>query len=249
MSIPSTNNKGPIWFFWWQGEATMPPIVKKCYSLARLHAPEGHQVILLTEMNYYQYANIPDYIIDKVKSKIITLTHFSDILRMTLLAEHGGLWMDATLYTAVDIPEKLFEQDFFSVRTPDDGQWVSKCLWTGFFIGGVKGHPLFCFMRQLFFDYWREHNELLDYFLIDLGIRMAYDNISQIKQSIDNGVWKTDILFYPQNHIDKQIEETVYDSIVKEWGFFKMTYRDYFGKLMIKNERCQYTWYGYMLEH
>ena len=245
--ISTERNDGPIWFFWWQGEETMPPIVKKCYELANQHAPEGHPVILLTEKNYLQYTTIPTYIINKVEEKTISLTHFSDILRVSLLAENGGLWMDATLYTAGDIPQRLFEQQFFSVRTPDDGQWVSRCLWTGFFMGGVKNHPLFLFMQQLFFDYWRNHNELLDYFLIDLGILMAYDNIPAIKKSIDDGVWYTDKLFLPQNNIAKPFDAVLYQSILKEWHFFKMTYRDYFGKLQMFNQDGEETFYGHML--
>lgn len=247
--VPSAQNNGPIWIFWWQGETSMPPMVKKCYELAKVHAPQNHPVVLLTKENYKQHVTIPKHIIDKVKSKTITLTHFSDIVRVSLLYEHGGLWMDATLYSAGAFPERLFEQSFFSVRTPDDGQWVSRCLWTGFFMGGIKGHPLFGFMRQLFFDYWKEHDELLDYFLIDLGIAMAYDNIPQIKQSVDDGVWNTDKLFVPEKNITKPIDIARYQSIIAEWPFFKMTYRDYFGKLMIKNPEGQYTWYGYMLTH
>lgn len=235
--------------FWWQGIDTMPPIVRKCYDLAVLHAPKNNQVILLTEANYKDYAHIPQYIVEKVKTGVITLTHFSDILRVSLLYEHGGLWMDATLYSADYIPERIFTQSFFSVRTPKEGDWVSRCLWTGFFMGGVKGHPLFGFVRDLFFSYWKEHDELLDYFLIDLGIVMAYDNIPQIKKSIDSGVWKTDKLFIPQSNIDKIIDLNRYHEILKEWSFFKMTYRDFFGKLIADKQNGQYTWYGYMLSH
>lgn len=247
--IPQGKNDGPIWMFWWQGEESMPPIVKKCYDLAVAHAPEGHPVILLTKQNYKEYTDIPTYIIDKVSRHVISLTHFSDILRMSLLFKHGGLWMDATMYAASDIPQTIFEKPFFSVRTPNDGQWVSRCLWTGFFIGGIKEHPLFGFLRELFFDYWKDHDELLDYFLIDVGIVMAYDNLPQVKKSVDNGVWHTDKLFFPQNHIDQPIDIQAYQRLVKEWPFFKMTYRGYFGKLMVKNDKGEYTWYGYMLTH
>ena len=249
LDIPTEPNDGHIWMFWWQGENSMPPIVQKCYQLANVHAPKDHPVILVTKQNIQKYVSIPNYILEKVQRNIISLTHFSDILRMSLLWQYGGLWMDATMYTASDIPEKVFSNAFFSVRTPMDGEWVSRCLWTGFFMGGVKGHPLFGFVRQLFYDYWRNHNELLDYFLIDLGIVLAYDHITQIKKSVDDGVWFTDKLFYPQNHIDKPMDLQLYKSIVKEWPFFKMTYRDYFGKLVIRNEQGEYTWYGYMLTH
>lgn len=247
--IPVGKNDGPIWMFWWQGLDAMPPIVRKCYDLACAHAPENHPVILLTQQNYSQNVHIPEFILEKVKSGVITLTHFSDILRMSLLYEHGGLWMDATLYTAGKIPEKVFEQGFFSVRTPKEGDWVSRCLWSGFFMGGVKGHPLFGFVQQLFFDYWKDHDELLDYFLIDLAIVMAYDHIPQIQKSIDEGVWKTDKLFVPQSNIDRFIDVNRYHEILKEWTFFKMTYRDYFGKLISEKQNGQYTWYGYMLSH
>lgn len=248
-TISIDKNDGPIWMFWWQGIHAMPPIVRKCYDLASHHAPKAHPVVLLTEQNYDKYVNVPEYIVRKVKSGIITLTHFSDILRMSLLYEHGGLWMDATLYSADIIPENIFNQEFFSVRTPYEGDWVSRCLWTGFFIGGVKAHPLFGFVRQLFFDYWKDHDELLDYFLIDLAIVMAYDNIPNIQKSIDGGVWKTDKLFIPQSNIDKFIDVNQYNELLKEWTFFKMTYRDYFGKLIAEKQNGKYTWYGYMLSH
>lgn len=247
--LPTRKNDGPIWMFWWQGVESMPPIVRKCYDLAVAHAPQAHPVVLLTKDNFTDYVQIPEYILKKVELGVITLTHFSDILRMALLYEHGGLWMDATLYSAATIPEKIFSKVFFSVRTPKEGDWVSRCLWTGFFIGGVKGHPLFGFVRQLFFDYWKDHDELLDYFLIDVAIVMAYDNIPQIRKSIDEGVWKTDKLYVPQSNIDKLIDIERYQEILNGWTFFKMTYRDYFGKLIADKQNGQYTWYGYMLSH
>ena len=68
-------------------------------SLLQRHAPvfrrtPGHSI---TEKNYKDYVNMPDYIIRKQQSGEIDLTHFSDILRMMLLARHGGIWMDSTL--------------------------------------------------------------------------------------------------------------------------------------------------------
>ncbi len=246
--IPQIANDGPIWMFWWQGEEAMPPIVQKCYMLAKKNAPVDHTIVLLTEKNYREYVDIPSYIIEKVRNKQITLTHFSDILRVSLLAEYGGLWMDATMFTTGPIPLEFFKKDFFSIRTPDDGQWVSRCLWTGFFMGGVKGHPLFQFMRDLFFDYWKEHTELLDYFLIDVGIVMAYDNIPLIRQSVDRGVWNTDQLFFLQKNISKPFNQEQFDHVLAQWSFFKVTYRDYFGKLVPYNEKGEETFYGYLLK-
>ena len=76
----------PIWTCWWQGEEAMPDIVRACYNAMRLHA-DNHPVILITEKNYKEYVDMPEYIIRKLKDGTIDLTHFSDILRMMLLQE------------------------------------------------------------------------------------------------------------------------------------------------------------------
>lgn len=240
-------NAGPVWVFWWQGEEAMPPVVAKCLALARAHAPEGHPVVLLTERNYREWADIPAHIVEKVRRGVITLTHFSDILRMTLLAARGGLWMDATLYTAAPIPPRLFAQGLFTVRTPDDGQWVSRCRWTGFLMGGAAGHPLFGLVRDLFLEYWREHETLVDYFLIDVAIALAYEGLPQVRRSIDEGAWPTDLLFVPQASIALKADAARFEAMAARWPFYKMTYRDWFGPLTPRDAAGDITWYGYML--
>ena len=62
----------------------MPDIVKVCYASAKHHAGQ-HPVILITEQNYQEYATMPDYILQKVKNHEISLTHFSDMLRIICL--------------------------------------------------------------------------------------------------------------------------------------------------------------------
>ena len=74
----------------------MPPVVKACYA-AMKRCAGSHPIILVTQHNFADYVTIPDYIMEKQSRGIIDLTHFSDILRMMLLREHGGIWMDSTL--------------------------------------------------------------------------------------------------------------------------------------------------------
>ena len=95
-----TCEKTYIWVMWWQGESAMPPIVKACYSSIK-RAAKDYEVVLITEENWKQYVEIPQYIIDKVDCKKITLTHFSDIVRVALLKRWGGLWIDATVYADI----------------------------------------------------------------------------------------------------------------------------------------------------
>ena len=79
-----------------------PELVQACY--ARLVSPHPGQVHLLHQDNLAEYVSIPDYIMQKVKKGQITYTHFSDIVRVNLLAEYGGIWIDSTCWCAQPIP-------------------------------------------------------------------------------------------------------------------------------------------------
>jgi hypothetical protein len=92
----------------------MPPIVQSCFQSLCSHAG-NHLVHLITQENISKYVTIPDYILRKVQEGKISFTHFSDILRMCLLYEHGGLWIDATVYVSQPIPEKVFQEPLFTV--------------------------------------------------------------------------------------------------------------------------------------
>lgn len=95
----------PIWICWWQGKDTMPDIAKACYNSVLMHA-DSYPVILITEKNYQEYVSLPSFIMEKQQSGEIDLTHSSDILRMLLLQQYAGVWMDSTVL----IPAKGLNQ-------------------------------------------------------------------------------------------------------------------------------------------
>ena len=65
----------------------MPVLIKACYKqLTSLN----DNVILVTKQNLHEYVDIPREIYYKVESGKLTWAHFSDIIRTTLLAQHGG---------------------------------------------------------------------------------------------------------------------------------------------------------------
>lgn len=100
----------PVWVCWWQGESSMPEIVQICYQSLRKHT--SHPIHLITKDSIGQYLQLPDFIEEKVQKGRITLTHLSDILRMALLAQYGGLWIDATVYVSQAIQEDIFHPPF-----------------------------------------------------------------------------------------------------------------------------------------
>ncbi len=77
-----------IWVCWWQGLDLAPAIVKSCVKSIEENSA-GHRVIILTDDNYKDYVNIPDWVQEKKNKGIISRTNYSDLLRLSLLAEHG----------------------------------------------------------------------------------------------------------------------------------------------------------------
>lgn len=211
-----------IWICWWQGEEFLDELTSSCIHSIRKHA-NGHEVVLITKSNYSDYVNIPSYIMDKFDNGIITFTQFSDILRMTLLNNHGGLWLDATMLVVKDIPEEVFESRLFTRKGVKYGFYVSNCLWTGFFMAGSAHSILFDYMNKMFFEYWKRENLLIDYYLIDYLIRLGYDNISAIRELIDWNPFNNPELHSLERFMNLAYDENIYARLISNTSFFKLS--------------------------
>lgn len=163
-SIQPTNKT--IWIFWWQGIEDAPEIVKICYQSVVEHMKEW-KVILLTENNYKHYTNIPDFIMEKVSKGTITLTHFSDILRLDLLIRRGGLWLDATvLCTNGDIPHVIIQSSLFVYQTQKPGADGHASLLSSWCMWAKRENHILKATQSLLYTYWRRYNFMTDYFLL-----------------------------------------------------------------------------------
>ena len=79
---------------------------------------KNRKIILLTKNNLNQYVSLPRCIIKKYNLGIITHTHFSDVVRVALLCEHGGTWIDSTVLLTGEIPKKFLEAPLFMFSLP-----------------------------------------------------------------------------------------------------------------------------------
>ena len=50
------------------------------------------------------YINMPDYLNEKLKSGVLPLAIYTDLMRVALLEHYGGTWMDATILLTDEIP-------------------------------------------------------------------------------------------------------------------------------------------------
>ena len=214
-----------IWVFWWQGEESMPELVKGCYSQLCTY---NSDVLLITKDNINQYCQIPQYINERLKAGSISFTHFSDIVRVTLLAEHGGMWLDSTCWITGEIPADVKRLPFITPKTLNapNFPWWSNSRWCGWCTGTVfVNNPLFVFTRDFFFTFYSKNSNIPFYLLIDYLYDYAYRNIPEIKQMVDaipeNNVKRGQLHFM----LNKPWNQQEYEQLVKNNWVFKLSYK------------------------
>jgi len=236
-----------IWVCWWDGIDAMPPIVKACYNSVLKHA-DGFKVILITKENLNDFLSVPDYIIKKFNKKMISITHFTDIIRMSLLRNHGGFWVDATVLITGDIDfdnTSFFTVCGHSVLGGFGEENISRRRWTGNCIAGSSGIILFDFMYEFFCDYWSSHKELIHYFLIDYAIAFAYNSIPEIKKLIDNVSPNNTKYMALSRHLQNEYTSQNFNEVTENTSFHKLTWKKNYPMVTVENK---VTFYGYIIQ-
>lgn len=242
----NVNNQSKIWIFWWQGIENAPPIVKSCIESV-ISKAKGSEVVIITKNNVDKYSDISEIIYSKLDDKKISLTHFSDILRFNLLKNHGGLWMDATIFVKEEF-EADGECDLFTNTGFNDREFfnIASGRWTGFMIGGIKNHELFKFMDEMFERYWKKEDSLIDYFLIDYILNIAYErNIGNFKFFIDNNINNNSNMFRLERHIFDAWDENKFAKICENTNFFKLSYKN----KSSRNKNTYNTIYDHLIQN
>ena len=228
MEDKKVNQTGNIWVCWFQGEENAPDIVKACVNSIRRHA-NGMEVVLVTMDNFNKYVNFPEFILEKLESGCVSLTHFSDILRSALLYMYGGLWIDSTSFLTRDIDHDWFGYEFYSIKKKDKGLNVSESLWCGYFMAGNKGNLVHELLYKGLLEYWTKTDAQVDYLLIDYIIRVGYENNTLIKKMIDSVSYNNEYVEFFLKHDRDLLNEDKYREIMKTTYCFKLTYKKRLG--------------------
>ncbi len=221
-----------VWSFWWQGKDSLPDILQTCLASHEKHiASCGYEYIFLDRDNIQDYLDIPDAVKRKLEQGIISFTHFSDYLRVALIEQYGGIWIDITLLMTSDLDSSMFDFDFYSFKTdvePRDlkviGQMVTGCRWAGFMLGANQEHsPLFVYLKCALEAYWSTHDRAIDYFLLNMLVRCAYDHNDYVKKIIDDIPFNNPHLYELAPVINEPWNQKNWNQISKDEIFFKVT--------------------------
>ena len=242
--IPVEN--APIWVCWWNGEDKAPQLVQQCIKSIRKNAGE-HPVHIISENNYFDYLDIPQIFINKMKSEKMCLAHFSDYLRVCLLERYGGLWLDATIFCARSIPEEYFTLPFFTCKSEGKkGYYLSDFQWTTFCLGGWKHQIFYQFMKEAFEYYWGIEDVAIDYLFFDDMIYIAKENIISIRKELDsvpiNNICRDDL----QAAMNAVLSSKEFWNVVKEdTVFYKLSWRETYSEKTFDGKQ---SIYGHFLE-
>ena len=238
--------KDCIWICWWQGLDQAPVIVKKCVESVRKHAG-SHPVIILTDQNVKDYIELPSWIVEKYAKGTISKTHLSDILRLALLAEYGGMWLDATFFCTSDRLQDYFEMPVWTIKRPDYAHASVACgQFANFSWACDREHQwIFQLMRDYLLEYWKENDMLIDYLVLDYLIILIQKNNEEFKAAFHR---------IPANNANcdellKCMEEEYSQDRMKrleqDTCLFKLTWKQNFKRQL----NGKPTFYGYIVKN
>lgn len=215
-------NSNKIWICWFQGMDNAPELVKKCYQSVIKNNPDK-DVTVITSENMSEYVQFPDFILDKWKKGIITHTHMTDLLRLELLINHGGLWLDATVLCTGQAPSYFFDSALFFFQCLKPGRDGHASYISSWLLEAKTNNKILMATRDLCYEYWKKNNSMWDYFLL-------HDFMSIVLEKYEDD-WKKVL---PRDNatphilllrLFDQYDEGTWNAIKEQTPFHKLSYK------------------------
>ncbi|WAC60331.1 capsular polysaccharide synthesis protein [Brevundimonas sp. SL130] len=148
-----------IWTCWFQGLEEAPDLVRACVSSWRQRNP-GWDLRCLDAGTIGKYVDLAEYV--DLSRQRITAASLSDILRILLLHEYGGVWVDATTFCNTPLDEWIspaIQTGFFAFARPGEDRELAS-----WFIAARPGNRLLAAWAARALAYWRDRASTQDYF-------------------------------------------------------------------------------------
>ena len=226
-----------VWTMWLQGLDNAPKIVKLSIKSIEKSLPQ-QEIVVLDRTNYKKYVDIPKDILSKWDRGIISNQHFSDIVRMELLIQHGGTWIDSTVFlkSNFDLLQGILDSKqtfFFQNMRP--GQMGNSIWLSSWFIHSTSNEPTLLRVREILYNYWSNNNYIIDYFLFHIIWHLVYeshdDEYKKIKK-VPNAL-PLQLMYLLNEKNNKSLTEEVLNNFPMQ----KLTYKN------ISDDRSTTYWY------
>lgn len=223
-----------VWICWFQGLDSAPALVKKCYESIK-HNLTDREIILITSDNMSDYVKFPDFILEKWKAGRITHTHMTDLLRLELLIQYGGMWIDATVLctsSRENIPDYFFNSDLFLYQTLKPGRDGQSQPISSWLISAKTNNKILIMTKYLCYEYWKKNNDMVDYFLFHDFVMISLEHNEEDWKKIiprDNAAPHMLLL-----RLFDQYNVEIWNSIKEQTPFHKLTYK--FNEINVKRK-------------
>lgn len=219
-----------IWTCWLQGIENAPEIVKKCNQTLIERFPD-REVIVITAENFADYIEVPDWFLDKWKKGIIDNTKFSNLIRLELLIKYGGLWIDSTVYCSTsDVPDYIFDEPLFMYSENALGDIRCGATWL---ISACSNNNILRATRDAYLEYWKNENELIEYFVITFCIRMAVEKYPEEWQAMMTVPAKTEGILF--KYLFEPYNEQIWKNIKELTPIHKLSFKEGADNYKIEN--------------
>lgn len=221
---PVCEGKITAWTCWWQGTEQAPELVKSCWETQRRNLPEGVRHVIITEENFREYIELPKYLLMKVKMGDIMLAHLADIIRVLLLYQYGGFWLDATVFLLEPLSKSILDYPIYTRNLPEV-QFCANTMWTIGFLYAKPGNKLFRFCAEGFFYYFTRQNRLKYYFTLDYLIAIACNIFPEIEEQLQQIPYNNEGAFELRRHLTEPFDERKYREYIKGNSLQILTYK------------------------
>lgn len=178
-----------VWYSWWQGMDEAPGVVKNCIKHMKQQFPKETNFINVDQANFKDYVSLRPEIIALFESGKMSHAHFSDQIRINLLATYGGIWVDATLWINQPLTHEIFDYPFLSYRATKSLPIASdhgllQGNWQLYFLGGTNTY-FYEALKVLNDAYWQRYTKVIHYLQLDKLIELTLECLPELSREME----------------------------------------------------------------
>lgn len=215
-----------VWFCWLQGMENAPLVIKVCYE-SLIRNLKDREIRVIDEKNWKEFVQLPDFVVQKWEKKQIPPAHLADLLRLELLIQYGGTWIDSTVLCTGLTPENeqetmsFLDADLFMFQytRPGSNQWGGIGNW---FISSCTNNVVLMVLRDLLCAYWKDHDCLVNYYIFHLFFSMLREVYPKEVASMPYGYAMRSIALV--SHWAEPFDQDKWDRLTSRVCFHKLAY-------------------------
>ena len=188
-----------IWIYWDKGETAAPPLVQRCIRSWRENNPDW-DIVVLDKTTHLDWIDMPDL------PATISPNHYANVVRMRLLATHGGVWTDATTFCSQALEDwlpVLAQNGFFAFSWLSDSRAFfgpgPKRTIANWFLASAQDGVIIEAWDRLTRQYWDGrakathyfwHNDAFEWLLrSDSKVRQAWEQTPKLSAVAPHLAW------------------------------------------------------------